>query len=191
MSCPSSQVKIYGGVRVYGATATYLLLGDAPDVSGNGEWIWKPDGRDDPTPANRLLDFLAMTEACFHKMFDRANLFDEPMPRDDRGRVIFPTTEARDRSDALINELRPWPYAGIVVIGKYAARAFKWVDTDRNAVPYHRTPYLQWMLATSYPLSQLSHRVSAVVIPHPSKVNPWWSSAPNRKAFARFAKDLI
>lgn len=166
----------------------YLLLDEAPNESTAGRpdlWLL-PDASGVPHSANRLLEIAGFSHRDFRRMFPMRRF---PM------RSTFPVELARARVPEILRAVHDASLDGIVVLGKRAASAFRWIAegdlyklgrySPRGDVPIE---WFRWAWATDG--TRDSPPAHAVVVPHPSPVNRLWNDEATRRRAREFFSAL-
>lgn len=140
---------------------------------GHVALVGQAPGKGDPTTplmgrAGRRLSFLMGVgwPDEYVELFARVNLLDEyPGAREGKG-DLFSVTDAREPAAEIVALIEAHGGGEVVLLGKNVAKAFGVVEAD-------------WL-----EMIDLTSKVRASIVPHPSGVNYWWNDKKNRRAAA-------
>jgi len=140
-----------------------LIIGEAPGK--NGDPSTPIEGR----IGRRLAECCGISFEEFLETFSRRNLLDT-QPQDNGKGADFNVKAAGRVARELEKQFVPGQV--VLILGKRAAAAFRFIDVD----------YFQRFVVNG---------ASVYVVPHPSGVNHWWNELENELQMIRFMKRIV
>lgn len=180
---------------VGGDLARYLVVGEAPSAaveSRPGLWLFPSLRERPPRSGTRLWMLTGLERGSWLRRFDRTNLLVRAQGSSSgiKGDA-FDVQAARWAAVGLHEEVERRAYYGVILLGRRVADALRW--SREPGPPWAwggRAPLLSWGHAKALGFADEA-AFDAVVVPHPSAVNRWWSDASNREDFAMFFSALV